>query len=160
MKLFLKRESADGEVGFSVMSESAVQLYTVLVHTEKTKQRIRIIDGQGNTVSDIVRKELVLQYFTVRCCGRIFVLVPYNNECFMFMIYGSTYRFAGDLSSGCFSLIDVDKSPVMTQKKCWSKFGDGFELKIYDEEQTPFAISCALCAAMYLLANEADPIPL
>lgn len=159
MKLFLKREITDGEADFTVLSESARPVYSVFVHTEKTRQRIRIIDNDGNAVSDIVRKDLVLQYFTVRCCGRIYVLVPYNKECFTFMIYGSTYRFAGDLSSGRFSLFDVDKSPIMTQKKCWGKFGDGFELDLYKKDQQIFSVSCALCAAMFLLASEADAIP-
>ena len=67
-------------------------------------------------------------------------------------------RFAGDILAGRFSLFDVDTSTVMTQKKCWSRFGSGFELEIYYTAQEVFALSAAICAAMYNSASETSPL--
>ena len=62
------------------------------------------------------------------------------------------------MASGEFSLFDVDKSPVMTQKKCWTKFGSGYELELYLAEQEHFAICVALCADIYLASAQQDPV--
>ncbi len=158
MKLFLKRDSVGAEDGFSVLTESAGLKYSVSVFTDKTRQKALIQDSSGSTVSEIIHKNLVVQYFAVKCSGRFYVLVPYRKECFTFMIYGSTYRFAGSLGRGRFSLFDVDKSPVMTQKKCWSRFGDGYQLEIFREDQELFALSCAVSAAMFLAAAESSTV--
>lgn len=158
MKLFLIRDTSDEDPGFTVFNESAYPKYKASVHTDRTKQKIVISDSSGYAVSEIIHKNLVIEHFSVRCCGRLYVLVPYVKNCFTFMIYGSTYRFAGDVSAGRFSLFDVDKSPVMTQKKCWGRFGSGFELEIYYTAQEIFALSAAICAAMYNPASEANPL--
>ena len=158
MKLFLVRDTSDENSGFMVFNESAYPKYKAYVHTDRTKQKIIISDSSGYKVSEIVHKNLVIDHFSVRCGGRLYVLVPYVKNCFTFMIYGSTYRFAGDILAGRFSLFDVDKSPVMTQKKCWSRFGSGFELEIYYTAQEVFALSAAICAAMYNSASETSPL--
>lgn len=155
MKLFLKRNDSEDGAGFTVFDEKGYSKYTVDIITEKTKQRITIKNNSTDKiVSEILRKELVIKYFTVKCRGRIYILVPYLKDCFTFMIYGSTYRFAGDVNSGRFSLFDVDKSPVMTQKKCWSPYGDAYELELYDEIQEYFSLSVAVCAAMFISSAE------
>ena len=158
MKLFLKRETTDETVCFSVLDEKADLQYSVKVFSEKNRQKLLLLDSSGRAVSEILHKNLVVQYFAVRCCGRFYVLLPYNKECFTFMIYGSTYRFAGNIAKGRFSLIDVDKSPVMTQKKCWGKFGDGYELELYYPEQKEFALSCAVCTALFIAAAESSTV--
>ncbi len=157
MKLFLKRDNLEDGAGFTVFNQSGYSKYNVRIITEKTKQRI-IISRTNDPVSEIIYKELVIRYFTVRCRGRVYILVPGFKDCFTFVIYGSTYRFAGDIASGRFSLFDVDKSPVMTQKKCWGKYGDGYELEIYDNEQEYFSVSVAVCAAMYVSAVESSAL--
>ncbi len=157
MKLFLKYNGGYGDAGFDVLDETACLKYSVSVQTEKNRQKIIIKNLNQQIVAEIFNKNLVIRYFSVRCSGHLYVLVPIIKECFAFIIYGSTYRFLGDISAGSFSLIDVDKSPVMTQKKCWSSFGDGFELHIFNAEQELFAVSCAICAAMYLSAADSKP---
>ncbi len=153
MKLFLKYS----EAGFEILDESAYLRYSVSVRSEKNKQKVIIRTPDRHIAAEIVHKNLVVQYFSVRCMGRLFVFVPFIKEYFAFVIYGSTYRFLGDIAAGRFSLIDVDKSPIMTQKKCWGKFGDGFELHFYNEEQELFGLCCAVCAALYLPAADHRP---
>lgn len=150
MKFFLKRADS----GFEILDELAHLKYTVSLKTDRNKQKIIIKNLNKKPVAEILNQKLVFRYFSVRCRGHLYILVPVLKECFAFMIYGSTYRFLGDISSGRFSLIDVDKTPVMTQKKCWGKFGDGFELEIFNEEQKLFSMCCAVCAAMYISAAD------
>lgn len=158
MKLFISRDNSDGTAAFIIFDELGFSKYTVTVVSEKRKQKMLILDSERNPVSEILHKQFVMDYFTVRCRSRLYVLVPYCKECFSFAVYGSTYRFAGDISAGSFSLFDVDKSPVMTQKKCWSKYGSGYEVEIYLEDQEHFALSTALCADLYISAAKEDPI--
>lgn len=158
MKLFIRRDSSDRTAEFEVFDELGFSKYTVTLSSEKRKQKMLLIDSEKRPVSEILHKQFVLDYFTVRCGSRFFVLVPYCKECFSFAIYGSTYRFGGNMASGEFSLFDVDKSPVMTQKKCWTKFGSGYELELYLAEQEHFAICVALCADIYLASAQQDPV--
>ena len=150
MKFFLKR----ADRGFDIFDESAHLKYTVSLKTDRNKQKIIIKNLNKKPVAEIFNKKLVFRYFSVKCKGHLYVLVPVIKDYFAFIIYGSTYRFLGDISAGRFSLIDVDKTPIMTQKKCWSKFGDGFELEIFNEEQKLFSMCCAVCAAMYISAAD------
>ena len=152
MKFFLKRADS----GFDILDESAHPKYTVSVKTDRNKQKIIIKNHDKQPIAEIFNKKLVFPYFSVRCKGHFYVLVPMVKDCFAFVIYGSTYRFLGNLSSGRFSLKDVDKSPVMTQQKCWGKFGDGFEIEIFNNEQRLFSLCCAVCAAMYISASESN----
>jgi len=151
MKFFLKR----ADRGFDILDESAHLKYTVLVITDRNKQKIIIKNLNQKTVAEISNQKMVFRYFSVKCKGHLYILVPMIKEYFAFIIYGSTYRFLGDIAAGRFSLIDVDKSPVMTQKKCWGKFGEGFELEIFSDEQKIFSLCCAVCAALYISASEA-----
>ncbi len=154
MKLFLKRD----EQNFLILDQSGNLKYNAIVTTENTKQRIVAENADGIPQSVILHKNSLIRHFSVRCCGKMYILVPVTGECFAFAIYGSTYRFTGDTANGRFSLYDVDKSPVMTQKKCWSKFGDGYELKIYSEKEELFAVSVAICAAVFLSSAEENAI--
>lgn len=158
MKLFLKRETTDETICFTVLDESAVLQYSVRVFTDKNRQKLLLQDSSHHTVSEILHKNLVVQYFALRCCGRFYVLLPYQKECFAFAIYGSTYRFLGNLSEGRFSLIDVDTTPLMTMKKCWGKFGDGYELELHCPDQEIFALSCAVCTALFVAAAERSTV--
>ncbi len=153
MKLFLKRDSGELSSRFIVFDEKGNEKYIVTGKTSTSKQVMYISDKKDNKLSSITLWNFVGRYFSVKCAKRLYALVPYMNEQFGFMICGSTFVFAGDISSGRFSLIDVDKSPVMTQKKYWNNSGDGFELDIFNDDYEIFSLSVAICAAMYILAN-------
>ena len=158
MKLFLKRNDTDDSVSFTVYDESAHPRYNIIIATESIRQKMMMEDRAGATVSEITHSELILSYFKIRCGGKLYILIPHIKECFYFIIYGSSLRFAGNIETGSFSLYDVDKSPVMTQKKCWGKFGGGYELKIYRTEQELFGISCAICADIYMSVLSEDTV--
>ncbi len=159
MKLFLAREYSDADGGFCVFDETAMPRYHAVNVTDTAGCHITLIDAEGGKAAEIYHKSLVLGYFTIKCGGRRYILVPCMKERFGFAIYGSTYRFLGDIASGRFSLFDVDKSPVMTQKKCWGEYGDGYELKIYHDNKEIFAVAVAICAALYLTAGDKSPAP-
>ena len=94
MKLFLKRNSADEETRFVIYDQSGRVKYKVKVLSEKFRQKIDLVDSDDIVLSEITHKDLVLHYFTVRCCGRFVVLAPQIKDCFYFILFGSNYRFA------------------------------------------------------------------
>ena len=154
MKLFLKRDVSDISSRYVVLDDCGKQKYIVTGANRPSGQKLTLSDNECRKMSDITLYNLVATYFTIKYSKRLYALVPCVNENFAFMIYGSTLRFVGDMSQGRFSLIDVDKSVVMTQKKCWGEFGTGFELNIFDEQQEIFALSVAICADLYISATE------
>lgn len=154
MKLFLKRDMSDISSRYVVLDDSGKEKYIVTGTTGSSRQKLKLSGANGEKMSDITLYSLVATYFTIKYDKRLYALVPCVRENFAFLIYGTTLRFLGDISEGRFSLIDVDKSIVMTQKKCWGKYGTGFELNIIDEKQEIFALSVAICADMYV--SEAD----
>ncbi len=162
MKRYMKRAYAEGTAGFTFYDETGLELYRLAGEDDKyrqNRQKLLMTDADGRPVAEIVHKQLMLHYCTIRCQSGFYVLLPNIKECFQFLIYGSTYRFAGDLAEGRFSLFDVDKSPVMTQKQCWTSYGDGFEIELYLPEQEVFSLSVAVCAALFLsTANESPAI--
>ena len=157
MKLFLKRVLSD-DVGFQIYDDLGNCRYSAIVETESSRQRIILTGDSVVPVSEILHKSFLMRYFTVRCQAGFFVLLPSMRDCFSFRIYGSSYRFAGDASSGSFSLFDVDKSVIMTQKKCWCRYGDAYELNILVPEDEHFALSVAICADLYISATEASTV--
>lgn len=158
MKLFLKRDRSEISSRFSVLDEKGNEKYIVTGKSTASKQVIYISDINNNKLSTITFLDFVVKSFSVKCGKRLYALMPCIREQFAFIIYGSTFRFIGNIAEGRFSLIDVDKSPVMTQKKCWCKSGVGFEINIFNDEYEIFALSVAVCAAMYIVANAEDPV--
>ncbi|GEM_PF-5116101 len=154
MKRFMKRVANSSGFGFVILDETGMELYRIQGDSDKLKQRLYMTDRTGVIVSEILHGSFMLHFFSVRCRKGLYVLLPSVRECFSFTIYGSSYRFAGDLGTGRFSMYDVDKSTVLTQKKCWTAFGEGYELEVFRSEQEIFALSVAVCAAMYLTGAE------
>lgn len=154
MKLFLKRDVSDISSRYVVLDDSGKQKYIVTGTNSTSRQKLKLSNANGEKMSEISLYSLVATYFMIKYDKRIYALVPCMNERLAFLIYGSTLRFFGDIAQGRFSLIDVDKSVVMNQKKCWGKYGTGFELNIIDEKQEIFALSVAICADMYLSAAD------
>ncbi len=154
MKLFLKWS---GQQTLDILDDRERPQFTAQIHTEPTKQKIVITTVDGKAVSSIVHNHIIVHHFTVRCVNRIYILIPKFADCFSFTIYGSTYRFAGNILSGRFSLFDVDKSPIMTLKKCWCAVGDGYEMELYRPEDEALALSVAVCAVLYASATNEKP---
>lgn len=158
MKLFLKRDVSDISSRYVVLDDCGNQKYIVTGSNNPSRQKLILSDNEGEKMSEISLYNLVATYFMIRYDKHIYALVPCVRENFAFLIYGSTLRFLGNIAQGSFSLVDVDKSVVMTQKKCWGKYGTGFELNILDEQQEIFALSVAICADMYISAAEKNPV--
>lgn len=154
MKLFLKRDVSDISSRYVVLDEYGKEKYIVTGKITSSKQKLILSDTQNTKKSDIILYRFGATYFLIRYNKRLYALVPCESGKFAFFIYGSTLRFLGDISEGRFSLIDVDKSVVMTQKKCWGNYGTGFELNIYNDEQEILALSVAICADLYISAED------
>ena len=154
MKLFIRRETSGGTAVFGVFDELGYLKYTVESSAEKRKQRMLILDSKKRPVSEILHKQFVLDYYTIRCGSRLYVLVPYCKECFSFAIYGSTYRFSGNLSLGEFIMKNADDKVKKKKKKVMTSSGEAFELEIDDNENRLFMISAAVCAASYQVIAE------
>ncbi|HCA56071.1 MAG TPA: hypothetical protein DEO95_11475 [Ruminococcaceae bacterium] len=159
MKRYIRREYAEEGPGFGIYDETGMLLYRLTQEEDKHRKRLYLSDTNDRRLAELMHKQLMVHYFTIRCSSGFYVLIPAVKECFVFYIYGSTYRFAGDIAAGRFSLFDVDKSPVMTQKKCWTVGGDGYEIELYLPEQEIFALCVALCAALYIAAAEESAVP-
>lgn len=159
MKLFLKRDTSDMSSRFVVLDEYGKQKFIVTGKNSTSKQKLTVFNNESVKMADITYYDFVVKYFSVKCCKHLYALVPCLEKEFVFIIYGSTLRFIGNIPSGRFSLIDVDKSVVMMQKKCWGKYGNGFELEIFDDEQEIFSLSVAICANLYISAAEENPVP-
>ena len=156
MKLFIKRGAAKSD-GFTVYTESGEPCCNAEVKAEPSV-RITLRGNGGELLSTVRYNTFMLSYFSVRCGKRMYVLVPCFGRQFAFAIYGSTFRFAGSLASGSFSMINSDGETVMTQKKCWTAHGDGYELDIRDEKYEEFMLSVALCADICLALGEGDAV--
>lgn len=156
MKLFIKRGAADSD-GFTIYNDKGEPCCTAEVRADPSV-RISLRGSGGELLSAIKFNTFMLSYFSVRCGKRMYVLVPCFGRQFAFAIYGSTFRFAGNLSDGSFTMLDPDGKTVMTQKKCWASHGDGYEINIYDEKYKIFMLSVALCADICLALGEGDAL--
>ena len=152
MKLFLKRDTIDEKSGFMIYDNKGLPKYSVTSEAGNG-MKLALFDSVGQQHSLIRYNTLMLNYFTVRCEKRFYVLLPVMNKQFTFAIYGSTYRFT-EVAGDQFCVTASDGSPVMTQKKCWCRYGDGYELEIIDEAHEILLLSIAVCADMYLTITE------
>lgn len=157
MKFFIKRGTAYLD-GFTVYNDDAEPVYTAYVEASPSF-RITMTDCGNKTVSVIKFNNFMLNYFTIRCSRRFYALVPCINSQFSFAIYGSTFRFIGNLADGRFSMLNSNGEIIMTQKKCWTRHGEGYEVNITDEQYHIFMLSVALCADIYIALTESHPIP-
>ena len=157
MKLYIQRGAGRYD-GFTVFNEKAEPIYTAVIR-ENRLPGITMFDRSKNTVSEIRLNSFMLNYFSIRCCHRLYVLIPCLGTRFAFAIYGSTYRFMGSLIDGRFSMLDSHGETMMTQKKCRTPHGEGYEIEISDRRYTLFMLSVAMCADLYLTLSDTNPLP-
>ncbi len=157
MKLFIKRGCAYCD-GFTVYSEKGEIVCTAEVKAN-TSIQIFLRDSSSALLSSMRYNTFVLNYFSIRCGKRMYVLVPCVGRHFAFAIYGSTFRFTGSLADGSFSMLNSGGETIMTQNKCWTSHGEGYELNISEDKYAVFMISVALCADIFLALSESDPVP-
>ena len=159
MKRFIKQTTEAGSIAFYVLDEFGQTVYLTEETVFQHKRLIALTTPEKTLISSIQYKSLVMRYFTIRCLSGYYLLLPLLNENFSFMVCGSSYTFAGEMSSGRFSMMNAEKMPVMTMKKVWSAFGEGFETEIFSESEEAFLLSSAICAATYLTLTEKARCP-
>ncbi len=157
MKFFIKR-GAECFDGFTIYNYNAEPLYIARAEANPS-MKITMTDSSDKTVSTIKLNNFMFNYFTIRCSKRFYALVPCFDKRFSFAIYGSTFRFIGNLADGRFSMLNSNGEVIMTQKKCWTQHGEGYEVNIKEGQYHIFMLSVALCADMYISLTESHPIP-
>lgn len=154
MKLYLKRNSTESGMSFTVYDRMENIIFNV-VSSVDSSLRMTVESRNGEPFSVIRLNTLLFTYFTVRCSRHFYVLIPCVRDHFAFAIYGSTYKFAGNLAAGEFTMTDSKGEIIMTINKTITRSGDeAFELEIKDEEHKMFMISAAICAASYQILAE------
>ena len=157
MTLFIKRDTVCGNAGFIVSDELGRQKYAV---TSEAGAGIRMTmySCAEEIVSVIKYNRLMLNYFTISCCRRFYVLIPVAAEELSYAIYGSTYKFVRGSSAECFSILNAEGEIVMSHKRVWNGAGDYYELEIKDEAHELFLLSCAICADVYVSFGQTEVI--
>ncbi len=154
MKLYLKRNTIDSGIGFEIYDQAENIVFHVAA-TVDSSLKMAVESRVGEPFSMIRFNTLLFPYFTVRCQRHFYVLVPCLGERFAFAIYGSTYKFSGDLGAGAFTMTDAQGKILMTMEKTLTRSGsEAYELEIHDTDRRMFLISAAICAAAYQVLAE------
>ena len=146
MKLHLKRDLSAGDAGFTVFDESGMEKYrAVSVKTKVTKKtNLLLLNSQGETAAKIRRLPIVGTYTFVLKVAKshiTFVIVPTKNGILSYF-YGNNWHINGSISAKDFTIIDVDKSVILSHRK----HADYCTLEIFDEEHELYCVSAAICA--------------
>ena len=153
MKLYLKRNTTDEEMSFNVYDHNENIIFDVR-NSIDSKMKMSLESKSGDPFSQIRLNTLLFTYFTIRCRHHFYVLVPYIRENLYFSIYGSTYRFSGNIFTGAYAACDAEGNIMMTMERTHTISGsEAYELNINDDEHKIFLISCAICAASYQIAD-------
>ena len=146
MKLHLKRDLSASDAGFTVFDESGMEKYrAVSVKTKVTKKtNLLLLNSQGETAAKIRRLPIVGTYTFVLKVAKshiTFVIVPTKNGILSYF-YGNNWHINGSISAKDFTIIDVDKSVILSHRK----HADHCTLEIFDEEHELYCVSAAICA--------------
>ncbi len=153
MKLYLKRNTTDEEMSFNVYDHNENIIFDVR-NSIDSKMKMSLESKSGDPFSQIRLNTLLFTYFTIRCRHHFYVLLPYVREKLYFSIYGSTYKFSGNIFTGSYAACDAEGKIMMTMERTHTISGsEAYELNINDDEHKIFLISCAICAASYQIAD-------
>ena len=146
MKLHLKRDLSAGDAGFTVFDESGMEKYrAVSVKTKVTKKtNLLLLNSKGDIAATIRRLPIVGTYTFVLKVAKshiTFVIVPTKNGILSYF-YGNNWHINGSISAKDFTIIDVDKSVILSHRK----HADHCTLEIFDEEHELYCVSAAICA--------------
>ncbi len=154
MKLYLKRNTTDEGISFNVYDKNENIVFNA-VSSIDSSLKMSIESRSGEPFSMIRLNTLLFTYFTIRCRRHFYVLVPCVRDTFSFAIYGSTYRFTGNIITGSFIMTNSNGECMMKMEKTLTRNGDeAFELEILDSDHKMFLISSAICAASYQVIAE------
>ena len=146
MKLHLKRDLSAGDAGFTVFDESGMEKYrAVSVKTKVTKKtNLLLLNSQGETAAKIRRLPIVGTYTFVLKVAKshiTFVIVPTKNGILSYF-YGNNWHINGSIAAKNFTIIDVDKSVILSHRK----HTDYCTLEIFDEDNELYCVAASICA--------------
>ena len=146
MKLHLQRDVSSGDVRFLVYDESGNEKYrAVSVSTRVTKRtNMVLLDSRGEPAAKIRRLPIVSTYSFVLKANKshiTFVIVPTKNGILSYF-YGNNWHINGSIAAKNFTIIDVDKSVILSHRKHASYC----TLEIFDEENELYCIAASICA--------------
>ena len=146
MKLHLKRDLSAVDAGFTVFDESGMEKYrAVSVKTKVTKKtNLLLLNSQGETAAKIRRLPIVGTYTFVLKVAKshiTFVIVPTKNGILSYF-YGNNWHINGSIAAKNFTIIDVDKSVILSHRK----HTDYCTLEIFDEDNELYCVAASICA--------------
>ena len=146
MKLHLQRDVSSGDVRFLVYDESGSEKYrAVPVSTRVTKRtNLVLLDSRGEPAAKIRRLPIVSTYsfvLKVKKTHITFVIVPTKNGILSYF-YGNNWHINGSIAAKNFTIIDVDKSVILSHRKHASYC----TLEIFDEDNELYCIAASICA--------------
>ncbi len=146
MKLHLKRDLSASDAGFTVFDESGMEKYrAVSVKTKVTKKtNLLLLNSQGETAAKIRRLPIVGTYTFVLKVAKshiTFVIVPTKNGILSYF-YGNNWHINGSIAAKNFTIIDVDKSVILSHRK----HTDYCTLEIFDEDNELYCVAASICA--------------
>ena len=146
MKLYLKRDVSAGDISFSVLDECGREKYRVVSVKKKlsTRLNLSVTNTDGETAAKIRRFPLA-NAFVLRV-GKshvTFVIVPTKRGILSYF-YGNNWHILGDVAAKNFTVIDVDKTLVLSHRR-----HSGYcELDIADGADELFCVAVSVCANM------------
>ena len=146
MRLFIKRDKSSNEQDFVIFSESGDERYRTQRKKSGSEKSMNIkICGTDGQIRAKIRKMPfpATNIFVLRADkSRItFVVVPTKNGLLSYF-YGNNWHINGSIAAKNFTIIDVDKSVILSHRKHASYC----TLEIFDEENELYCIAASICA--------------
>lgn len=146
MKLFLKRDTSADNGCFTVFDETGEEKYRVLALPSKliAKQRFTVTDTSGAVAARIRRLPIVgTRTYVLKFGGRHVTFVMFSAAAGGHSyFYGSNWCVSGEIYTGNFSIIDVDKTLILEHRK----HAAYRELLIPNRENELFCVAASVCA--------------
>lgn len=149
MKVFLKRETASGNVIFTVKDCMGDDKYTVTAKEGTPMSKAYIKDKEG--LKRLVIRRINLPMYTLYSISsageRISLVTSHSNlqEC---IFYGISWHISGDVRKKSYDIVDADKSVVAAVTKAGIGNCDAVSLNIFCEQRELFSIGAAICLSM------------
>lgn len=148
MRLMLQRDVSASAEEFVLYDECGGLKYRVTCKQQKlvTNYNIMITDSGGALVAKIRRLPIFGTHTYVLRAGKrhITLAAVVTARGVLCNFYGNNWHVSGDFGAKCFTVIDVDKTPIMTL----CRHARYHELEIADEGNELFCVMTAVCACL------------
>lgn len=148
MRLMLKRDVSADEGDFVFYDDRGNLKYRVVCLRQKlvTNYNIIISNANGTPVAKIRRLPIFGTNTYVLRAGKSHITLAaiVTRGGVLCNFYGNNWHVSGDFGAKCFTVIDVDKTPIMTL----CRHSLYRELEIHDESSELFCVMTAVCACL------------